>query len=128
MTSPGKKEVRRSLHWRHLPVNILLILLGAFCLLKYLGWAWVFSGNYGLPSHAGLVLTAQRQALTYFWVGLLVEVGLIANLTVNIRLDGTELSGVPKILARGLSALAVASIGTLGVAFLLSWIGYKARI
>ena len=33
-------EVHRSLQWRQSALSLLLVLLGAFCLLKYLGWAW----------------------------------------------------------------------------------------
>jgi small-conductance mechanosensitive channel len=126
--SLGRLEIRRSPHWLQPTVSLLLILLGAFCLLKYLGWAWVFSGNYGLPSHAGLVQAAQQKSLIYFWAGFLVEAALIANLTINIRFDDTELVGAPKTLARVLSALGIAVMGTLGAAFLLSWIGEKVRI
>lgn len=88
----------------------------------------MFSGNYGLPSHAGLVQAAQQKSLIYFWAGFLVEAALIANLTINIRFDDTELVGAPKTLARVLSALGIAVMGTLGAAFLLSWIGEKVRI
>jgi small-conductance mechanosensitive channel len=126
--SLGRLEIRRSPHWLQPTVSLLLILLGAFCLLKNLGWAWVFSGNYGLPSHAGLVQAAQQKSLIYFWAGFLVEAALIANLTINIRFDDTELVGAPKTLARVLSALGIAVMGTLGAAFLLSWIGEKVRI
>jgi hypothetical protein len=128
MKSHGNLEARRPTHWRQRAVILLLILLGAFCFLKYLGWAWVYSGNYGLPSHAGLVQAARQKSLIYFWAGFLIEAALIANLTINIRFDNTELTGVPKALARMLGALGIAAIGTLGAAFLLSWIGERVRI
>jgi hypothetical protein len=127
MKSHGSVEVRRPTHWRQRAVILLLILLGAFCFLKYLGWAWVYSGNYGLPSHAGLVQAARQKSKTWFWGGFLVEAALIANLTIYIRFNDTELTGVPKALARVLSAVAIAAIGTLGIAFLLGWIGEQAR-
>jgi hypothetical protein len=125
MNSPNRLEIRRSQRWLQITVNLLLILLGSICFLKYLGWAWVFSGNYGLPSHAGLVLEAQQKGLIYFWAGFLVEAALIVNLTISIRFENTELAGVPKTLARVLSALGIAAIGTLGAAFILSWIGRR---
>jgi hypothetical protein len=59
--------------------------------------------------------------------GLLAEGALITNLTINIRFENTELTGVPKSLARILTALAIAVVGTLGVAFLLSWFGRMLR-
>jgi hypothetical protein len=93
--------------------------------LKYLGWAWVFSGSYGLPSHAGLLVEAQQKGLIYFWTGFLVEAALIANLTIIIRFDNPEPAGMPKTMARLLSAIGIAAIGTLGAAFLLSWIGKR---
>ncbi len=119
----GGLRGRRSLQWRQLALSLVLILLGAVCLLKYLGWAWMFSGNYGLPSHAKTVLAARQWSLTYFGAGLLVEAALIANLTISLRFDNTELTGLLKILVRVLSAVGLAVIGTLGTAFLLSCVG-----
>lgn len=116
-------EVRGSLHWRQSALSLLLVLLGAFCLLKYLGWAWVFSGNYGLASHAKTVLAARQWSMTYLWVGVLVEVALITNLMISLRFDNTDLTGVFKTLVRVLSAFGIAAIGTLGTAFLLSRVG-----
>jgi hypothetical protein len=106
-----------------LALTILLVLIGAFCLLKYLGWAWVVSGAYGLPSQAEKVASAQRWSLIYFWAGLLAEGSLITSLTVNLRLDNTELTGAPKAVARVLGALGIAVMGTIGTALLLTWVG-----
>jgi hypothetical protein len=108
-------------------LSLLLIFISAFCLLKYLGWAWVFSGNFGLPSQARTVLLARQWSLTYFVAGLLAEGALITNLTINIRFENAGLTGVPKPVARILTALAIAVVGTLGVAFLLSWFGRMLR-
>jgi hypothetical protein len=101
----------------------VLVLVGALCLLKYMGWAWVVSGLYGLPSQAEKVAAAQRWSLMYFWVGLLAEGALITNLIINLRFNNTELAGVPKAVARVLLAFLIAVIGTLGTVFLLSWLG-----
>jgi hypothetical protein len=97
--------------------------VGAFCLLKYLGWAWVVSGAYGLPSQERNVAVARQWSLAYFWAALLAEGALITNLTINLRFDNTELTGIPKAVARVLSALLIAVVGTLGTVFLLGWLG-----
>jgi negative regulator of sigma E activity len=101
----------------------MLVLVGALCLLKYMGWAWVVSGLYGLPSQAEKVAAAQRWSLMYFWAGLLAEAFLIASVTANLRLDNTALTGASKVVARVFGALAIAVVGTLGTAFLLTWVG-----
>jgi hypothetical protein len=120
----SEKRTRRHLfRWGQLALSIVLVLVGALCLLKYMGWAWVVSGLSGLPSEAQKVAAAQRWSLTYFWAGLFAEGSLIASLTVNLRLDNTALTGAPKTLARILGSLAIAVVGTLGTAFLLTWIG-----
>jgi hypothetical protein len=119
----GRQEMRGSFRWGQLTLSLLLILIGAFCLLKYPGWAWVVSGAYGLPSQARNVAIARQWSLAYLWAGLLAEGVLIANLTINLRFDNTELTGVPKAVARVLSALLIASVGTFGAMFLFSWLG-----
>ena len=125
--SSEKRGFLYSFRWGQLALTMMLVLAGAFCLLKYLGWAWVVSGAYGLPSQAENVASAQRLSLIYFWAGLLAEGALVASLSVNLRLDNTELTGVPKAVARVLGALAIAVVGTLGMAFLLTWIGKMLR-
>jgi hypothetical protein len=109
--------------WGQLALSILLMLVGAFCLLKYMGWAGVVSGLFGLPSQAEKVAAAQRWGLMYFWAGLLVEGSLIASLAVSLRLGNTELTGAPKVVAGVFGAIAIAVAGTVGTAFLLTWVG-----
>lgn len=116
-------EDRRSLSWQQPTISLLLILLGAFCFLKYLGWAAVYSGNYGVPSLARLVRDAHQRSLTYFVVCLLIETALIANLAIHLRFVGTELTDFLKVVARVASTTAIAVIGTLGAAYLLSRMG-----
>ena len=106
---------------------LLLILIGAFSLLKYMGWAWVVSGRYGLPSQAHTVAVAQQWSLVNFWLGLVAEVVLIVYLVVHLKLDTIDLEGAPKLLIRGIAALAIACAGTVGVALLLNWAGKLLR-
>jgi hypothetical protein len=122
-----RHESHTPLQWRQLTLSLLLILLGAFCLLKCLGWAWVYSGNYGLPSHAKIVLMAHQRSLAYFWAGLLVECVLVTNLTIHLKFHSTELTGAPKALIRVIAALTIAGIGTLSTMFLMSWVGKLLR-
>jgi hypothetical protein len=119
----GTSEPLNLFRWGQLALSIVLVLVGSLCLLKYMGWAWVVSGLYGLPSQAEKVAAAQRWSMTYFWAGLLAEGALIATLTVNVRLDNTALTGASKTVARIFGALAMAVVGTLGTAFLLTLIG-----
>ena len=122
-----RRETREPLHWQQLALSVVLILVGAFCLLKYMGWAGVVSGLSGLPSQAHTVADAQHWSLVYFWVGLLAEVVLIVTLAIRLKLDATDLDGAPKLVARAVAALAIAGVGTLGVAFLLNWAGKLLR-
>jgi len=122
-----KREPLGSLRWIELTLSIVLALVGALCLLKYLGWAWVVSGAYGLPSQAEKLAVAQRRSLTYLGAGLLAEVALIASLTANLRLGNSALTGAPKAVARILGAFAIAIVGTLVMALLLTWIGRMLR-
>jgi hypothetical protein len=124
---PEERKPRLTFRWGQLALAIMLILVGALCLLKYLGWAGVVSGLYGLPSQAHTVTVAQHWSLLYFWGGLLVEVVLIVNLAARLKLDAIGLEGAPKLLARGIAALAIACAGTLGMAFLLNWVGKLLR-
>jgi hypothetical protein len=118
-----KRDPLYLFRWGQLALSIILMLVGAFCLLKYMGWAWLVSGLYGLPSQAEKVAAAQRWGLMYFWAGLLVEGSLIASLAASLRLGNTELTGAPKVVARVFGAIAIAVVGTLGTAFLLTWVG-----
>jgi hypothetical protein len=68
-------------------ISMILILLSALCLLKYLAWASLYSGVYGLPSQAKTIAVARHWGLVYLWVLLLVECALIANLMVTIKLE-----------------------------------------
>ena len=68
-----RRDPLRPFRWGQLALTIMLVLAGAFCLMKYLGWAWVVSGAYGLPSQAGNVAVARQWSLAYFWAGLLTE-------------------------------------------------------
>lgn len=121
------QETHELLHWRQLTLSVVLILIGALCLLKYMGWAGVVSGLYGLPSQVHTVAIAQHWSFVYFWVGLLAEVVLIVNLAIRLKLDAIDLAGAPKLVARGVAALAIAGAGTLGLAFLLNWAGKLLR-
>jgi hypothetical protein len=113
--------------WVQLTVSILLLVISAFCLLKYLAWASVFSGSYGLSSQAKVVALARTRSLAYLWAGLLAEGTLVAYLVVYFKLNISELSGMLKFWARLFVALAVAGLGTFGVAFLLDWLGKITR-
>jgi phosphoglycerol transferase MdoB-like AlkP superfamily enzyme len=123
MQTAEQREYLQSFRWGQLAITMLLVLIGALCMLKYLGCASVVSGYYGLPSQAEKVASAQRWGLMFFWAWLLDECILITNLIINLRFDNTELSGLPKAVARVLSALLIAAIGTMGTAFLLSSVG-----
>jgi hypothetical protein len=112
--------MRETTGWRQKTLSLLLILTSAICFLKYLGWAWVVSGNYG-TSHSGLVLLAQHRSLAYLWTGLLVEAVLVTILTVGLKFEISELTAAPKAVLRILTALAIAGIGTLSIMLLLSW-------
>jgi hypothetical protein len=123
MKRPEGRSHAVRFRWVRLAIPVLLILIGAVCLLKYMGWAGVVSALNGLPSHASTVAMAARWGLVYFWGGLLAEVVLVVYLGIRLKLDAIDLEGAPKVLARGIIALAIAGVGTLGAAFLLNCIG-----
>jgi len=122
-----RQETHEPLRWGFLILSLLLVLVSALCLLKYMGWAWVVSGAYGLSSQAERVAVAQRWSLIYFWAGLLTEGALVASLTFNLRFDRTQLTGAPKTAVRLLVASGIAVVGTLCTAFLLSVAGRMLR-
>jgi hypothetical protein len=104
-------------------ISIVLAIACAFCLLKYLGWASVYSGKYGLPSEAALVALSRRWALIYLWIGLFAEGALIVNLIVTLRQNFFGLSGPLRILARGIVAITIAALGTTTAALMLVAVG-----
>ena len=83
----------------------------------------MYSGNYGLPSHSGIVALARQRSLAYFWAGLLAEIVLVSNLTVGLKLEISQLTGASRAMMRITAALGMAGIGTLSIMFLLSWVG-----
>lgn len=115
--------MRHSFRFGQLALTILLVIASAICLLKYLGWAWVVSGAYGLPSQAKNVAIARHLSLAYFWGALLAEGALIVNLAVHLKLDILDVNGVLKALARGFTALIIAAVGTVSMMFLLNCLG-----
>jgi hypothetical protein len=110
-------------HWMSLTISIMLILISALCFLKYVAWASLFSGLYGLPSQSEPTALARQWILTYFWVGALLEVALVANLAVSFRSSFVELAGPLRVLGRSLVAIALAALGTLGAVFLFIGLG-----
>jgi hypothetical protein len=54
-------------------------------------------------------------------------VGLIANLIVTIKLENTDLPRVLEIVGRVITSVAIAAIGTSGLALLISWMGNLHR-
>ncbi len=110
-------------HWMSLTISIMLILISAFCFLKYVAWGSLFSGLYGLPSKSEPTALARQWSLTYFWVGALLEVALVANLAVSFRSSFVELARPLRVLGRSLVAIAIAALGTLGAVFLFIGLG-----
>jgi hypothetical protein len=104
-------------------ISVLLAIACAVCFKKYLGWAWVYSGQYGLPSATALVAQAGRWALIYLWIGLFAEGALIVNLIVTLRQNFFDMSGPLRVLARGTIAITIAALGTMTVALMLIAVG-----
>jgi hypothetical protein len=65
--------------WAPLVLTVSLVSISALCLLSWAGWAAVYSGNYGLPSHASLVAVAEQRISLYFWAGVVSELALVVT-------------------------------------------------
>jgi len=112
--------------WLQRIFSLFLVLACALCFLKYLGCAWFVSGGMGgNPSQFENIRLARQLGMVYFCAGLLAEGVLVANLAFLLEFDFSDLTGLPKALIRIATALVIAMIGTLGMMFLLSWIGQQ---
>ena len=104
-------------------ISVLLVIACAVCFMKYLGWAAVYSGQFGLPSAITLVAQAGRWSLFYLWIGLFAEGVLIANLIVTLRQNFSEMPDTLRVLARGMIAITIAALGTMTVLLMMSALG-----
>jgi hypothetical protein len=113
--------------WGQVVISLSLIGISALCLLKFTGWAATYSGLYGLPSQTRIIPLAHQRSLIYFFAGMLAEAILIINLMLSLKFDFTERAQSLKFLARGITSFAIAAVGTLSAAWLLSSTGKLLR-
>jgi hypothetical protein len=84
----------------------------ALALLRYAGWAAVYSGNYGLPSEAWRLGEASHKANVYWW--LLVSFGGAAVLVAIILIPPLTSERLhPAIRGIGRFVLAFALVAAL---------------
>ena len=86
---------------------ILLLALGAFCFLDYLGNAFAYSDWVGLASKVELARTAQHRATVLFWVFAGSELLAFQLLFSLFSLRNRDLSGPLKILARAATSACI---------------------
>jgi hypothetical protein len=77
-----------------------LSLIVALALLQHFKWSSAYSGSIGLPSEAASGERARMFASGYLWLALLFQVFAALSATSFIRLRDSDLSPLPKYIAR----------------------------
>ncbi len=117
-------KINLAVKWLQGTLSLFLILVCALCFLKYLGWAWVVSGGMGGdPTQAEYIRQARQWGIDWLYASLLGEGILVINLTTQLKIDITDLTGIPKTIIRIAVAIIIAIVGTLSTMFLLNSIG-----
>lgn len=70
--------------WYYWLTLVPLVVGASLALLRYAGWAAVYSGNYDRPSQASLLKEAGPKANLYWWVLAVLSVGATVVATILI--------------------------------------------
>lgn len=108
MNTADPNSTRRfSWYWLTL---VPLILGASLALLRYAGWAAVYSGNYDRPSQAELLKEASSKANLYWWV--LAVLSVVATVVATILIppfkSETLPAGLKAVIRFGLAVALVA--------------------
>jgi hypothetical protein len=108
MKTADLNSIRRS--WYYWLTLVPLVVGSSLALLRYAGWAAVYSGNYDRASQASLLKEASSKANLYWWV--LAVLSLAATVVATILIPPFKSEAVPAglkaVIRFGLAVLLVA--------------------
>ena len=103
-----------------MPLTLILILLSAFCFLRYLDWAFVYSGRLGLADRIEGQMAGNR-SLLFFWTFVALE--LLCAVLVASPSEAPDFDSAPlRFTMRYGAALALSLVMTgivMGLAVIL---------
>jgi len=82
MNTANSNSMHRS--WYHWLTLVPLVVGASVALLRYAGWAAVYSGNYDRPSQAWLLKEAGPKANLYWWVLAVLSVAATVVATILV--------------------------------------------
>lgn len=116
------KPIYRACSW----LALAMLLAGAAeAFLQYAGWSAVYSGNYGIPSHAQLVQEAATKADLYFWIlaGTTILATVVAA-SLNPLFKSVDAVGPLRWAVRLTSAVALVAVAIFVIAMSISTAGH----
>jgi hypothetical protein len=125
--STTEHTARRSQSWYWLTL-VPLVVGASLALLRYAGWAAVYSGNYDRPSQAWLLKEAGPKANLYWWV--LAVLSLTATIAATILIPPFKSETLPvglKAVIRVVLAVVVVAASILIVTYGLLAVGHYLR-
>lgn len=97
--------------WLRLTLVLALVLLGAFCFLRYIGWAFAHSGTLGLSSRIRETQLANRQA--WYFLCMFIALEVLCAMVVGLAWEPPNLGSAGlRFAARYGSALALSLLVT----------------
>lgn len=125
MNKPDPNSTRRSWYWLTL---VPLIVGASVALLRYAGWAAVYSGNYDRPSQAWLLKEAGPKANLYWWV--LAVLSVTATIAATILIPPFKSETLPaglKAVTRVVLAVALVAGSILIVTYGVLAVGHYLK-
>jgi len=97
--------------WVQLTIVLVLVLLGAFCFLRYLDWAFAYSGTLGLGSRMRETQLANHRAWLFFCMFIVLE--MLCAVLVGLAWEPPNFGSTGlRFVARYGSALALCLLAT----------------
>jgi hypothetical protein len=126
MNTADSNSIHRS--WYYWLTLVPLIVGASVALLRYAGWAAVYSGNYDRPSQAWLLKEAGPKANLYWWLLAVLSVGATIVATILIPPFKSETLPVGlKAVTRFVLAVVLVSGSILIVAYGVLAVGHYLR-
>jgi hypothetical protein len=126
MNTADSNSIHRS--WYYWLTLVPLIVGASVALLRYAGWAAVYSGNYDRPSQAWLLKEAGPKANLYWWLLAVLSVGATIVATILIPPFKSETLPVGlKAVTRFVLAVVLVSGSILIVTYGVLAVGHYLR-
>jgi hypothetical protein len=126
MDTADSNSIHRS--WYYWLTLVPLVVGASVALLRYAGWAAVYSGNYDRPSQAWLLKEAGPKANLYWWVLAVLSVG--ATIVATILIPPFKSETIPvglKAVTRFVLAVVLVSGSILIVTYGVLAVGHYLR-